>query len=98
MSNACTYTSKKAEAIIEFGGNEIDGRITFFLRDNGAGFDMRYVDNLFKPFHRLHEEKEFHGTGVGLATVQRVVLRHHGKVWAEAELEKGATFYFTLEE
>ncbi|MGV3757463.1 MAG: sensor histidine kinase, partial [Verrucomicrobiota bacterium] len=97
LSNAWKYTSRTAQAEIEFGAQSgPDGTVTFFVRDNGAGFSMSFVDRLFQPFQRLHSQEEYSGTGIGLATVQRIIERHGGKVWAEAEADKGATFYFTL--
>lgn len=95
MSNAWKYSSRKSEAIIEFGCNIIAGKPVFFVRDNGAGFDKSYADKLFTPFHRLHGA-EFEGTGVGLAIVQRIIHRHGGKIWADSVVGDGATFYFTL--
>ncbi|NVN99308.1 MAG: PAS domain-containing protein [Geobacteraceae bacterium] len=95
MSNAWKYSSKKAETVIEFGCKTIAARQVFFVRDNGAGFDKSCADNLFAPFQRVHGN-EFEGTGIGLAIVQRVVHRHGGKIWADAVVDEGATFYFTL--
>jgi signal transduction histidine kinase len=96
LSNAWKYTSKTGEPRIEVGARLKDGRRAFFVRDNGAGFEMAHAANLFKPFQRLHAESDFEGTGIGLATVERIVRRHGGRVWAEAEPGRGATFYFTL--
>ena len=96
LGNAVKYTGRKDQARIEFGVTNGDGRNVYFVRDNGAGFDMSYADKLFAPFQRAHGAAEFEGTGIGLATVQRIINRHRGKVWAEAEVDKGATFFFTL--
>jgi PAS domain S-box-containing protein len=96
IGNAWKYTSKKEHANIEFGVTEHEGKKAYFVRDNGAGFDMTYVDKLFSPFQRLHEQSQFPGSGVGLASVQRVIRRHGGGIWAEGQVEMGATFYFTL--
>jgi light-regulated signal transduction histidine kinase (bacteriophytochrome) len=96
LNNAWKFTQKKAHPEIEFGQQEIDGQRTFFVRDNGAGFDMAYVDKLFSAFQRLHTVLEFDGTGIGLATVQRIIQRHGGTVWGQGKPDHGATFFFTL--
>ncbi|HWR11354.1 MAG TPA: PAS domain S-box protein [Rectinemataceae bacterium] len=97
FGNAWKYTSHHATANIEFGvAPQADGSEAYFLRDDGAGFDMAYADKLFGAFQRLHSEKEFPGIGIGLATVQRIINRHNGRVWAESVVEKSTTFYFTL--
>jgi signal transduction histidine kinase len=97
FSNAWKFTSKTANARIEFGSRiDRSGRRAYCLRDNGAGFDPRYATNLFSPFRRLHPESQFPGSGIGLSTVQRIVHRHSGEVWAEAAVDRGACFYFTL--
>jgi len=96
LGNAFKYTQLKETAVIEFGVTEIDGNSAYYVRDNGAGFDMSSSDRLFAPFQRLHLEKEFKGFGIGLSTVQRIIQRHEGHIWAEGEVGKGAVFYFTL--
>jgi signal transduction histidine kinase len=96
LGNAWKYTSKHERARIEFGAQENGAGSVFFVKDDGAGFDSAYYDKLFGAFQRLHGASEFPGTGVGLATAQRIVRRHGGKVWAESAVEKGATFYFTV--
>jgi PAS domain S-box-containing protein len=98
LRNAWKFTRKREHARVEFGVNREDGHAAYFVRDNGAGFDMAYAQKLFLPFQRLHHVDEFPGLGVGLATVQRIVQRHGGTIWAEGEVGKGATFYFTLGE
>ena len=96
LNNAWKYTSKKKSAIIEFSKELENGKLTYVIKDNGVGFDMRYAEKLFGAFQRLHKKTEFEGTGIGLATVNRIIQRHQGKIWADAEVGKGATFRFTL--
>lgn len=96
MCNAWKYTGKRDLAVVEFGAAGILGKTAYFVRDNGAGFDMAYADKLFNAFQRLHSEEEFEGTGIGLATVQRIIRRHNGEVWGEGRPGDGATFWFTL--
>ncbi len=97
LDNAWKFTSKKPQAKIEFGMDWNNGKKAYFIKDNGAGFDMAYADKLFNAFQRLHDAKEFLGTGIGLATVQRIIHRHGGAIWAEGAVDKGATFHFTLD-
>ncbi|HZP21510.1 MAG TPA: ATP-binding protein [Bauldia sp.] len=96
IGNAWKFTARREPAKIEFGHSNTEAGETFFVRDNGAGFEMQYAGKLFNPFQRLHDSTIYPGTGIGLATVQRIIRKHGGKVWADAEPEKGATFYFTL--
>jgi PAS domain S-box-containing protein len=96
IDNAWKYSSKTSDSRIEVGAMEMDDEKVYFVRDNGAGFDMAQAHRLFAPFQRLHSESQFPGTGIGLAIVNRVILRHGGRIWGESEIGKGATFYFTL--
>jgi light-regulated signal transduction histidine kinase (bacteriophytochrome) len=96
LSNAFKFTRKQEEAHIEVGHLQKGTESIYYVRDNGLGFDMRYTDQLFGLFQRLNGDQEFEGTGVGLAIVQRIIHRHGGRVWAEAKVSEGATFYFTI--
>ncbi|GAW66393.1 histidine kinase [Geoanaerobacter pelophilus] len=96
LGNAWKFTAKKERATIEFGEKREGEGTVYYVRDDGAGFDLRFAERLFGPFQRMHREEEFPGLGIGLATVQRIVHRHGGKIWADAEIGKGATFSFTL--
>ena len=98
LGNAFKFTGKTSQARIVFGQTDVQGQRAFFVRDNGAGFDMAFASKLFGPFQRMHKASEFPGTGIGLAVVQRLIHRHIGRVWAEAHVNQGATFYFTLGE
>ncbi len=96
IDNAWKFTGKKSNAKIEFGFAKIDGKNVYFVKDNGVGFDKQFSEKIFLPFQRAHSESEFAGFGMGLAIVQRIIERHGGRVWAEGEVDKGATIYFTL--
>jgi PAS domain S-box-containing protein len=98
LQNAWNFTVRCPVASIELNLTEKNGECVYYVKDNGVGFDMQYADKLFQPFQRLHSEREFQGTGIGLTIAQRVINRHGGRIWAEAEIGKGATFYFTLKE
>jgi light-regulated signal transduction histidine kinase (bacteriophytochrome) len=96
LSNAVKFTASQPAPLIDFASETQGDDIVYYARDNGAGFDMTYVDKLFRPFERLHSQENFPGTGIGLATVQRAIRKHGGRIWAEAEVNRGATFFFTL--
>ncbi len=96
IENAWKFTGKRESARIEFASINKEGKLTFFLRDNGTGFDMAYAGKLFQPFQRVHAMNEFPGTGIGLATVKRIIERHAGRVWIEGQVGEGTTVYFTL--
>jgi light-regulated signal transduction histidine kinase (bacteriophytochrome) len=96
LDNAWKFTSKIPNAQIEFGCKDQDGETVIFVKDNGAGFNTDYRDKLFVPFQRLHQVEDFEGSGIGLATVQRIINRHGGRVWAESIVDEGSTFYFTI--
>jgi light-regulated signal transduction histidine kinase (bacteriophytochrome) len=97
LDNATKFTQNNIQSNIEFGVNFINSQPIYFIKDDGAGFDMAYSDKLFGIFQRLHRQDEFEGNGIGLVTIQRIIHRHHGEIWAEGEVENGATFYFTLQ-
>ncbi len=96
IGNACKFTSKTESARVEFGSFEEKGKTVYYIRDNGAGFNPEYMGKMFMPFHRLHSDQEFEGSGIGLSIVERIIHRHGGKIWAEGKPEKGATIFFTL--
>ena len=96
ISNAIKYTRPRKHAVIEVGRREVNGENVIFVHDNGVGFNMKYADKLFGVFQRLHAPDEFEGTGIGLANVRRIVMRHGGRTWAKGQVDAGATFFFTL--
>src|SRR5690606_37875660 len=96
ISNAIKYSGKKEKPTVEIGASQNQEEITYYIKDNGAGFDMLYADKLFGTFQRLHDNTEFEGTGIGLAIVKRIITKHGGRIWADAKPEEGACFYFTI--
>jgi light-regulated signal transduction histidine kinase (bacteriophytochrome) len=96
LGNAWKYSSRQDQSLIEFSSKSVEGKTIYFVRDNGVGFDNNQAGQLFKTFTRLHHEADFEGFGIGLATVQRIIEKHGGEIWAEGEQGKGACFYFTL--
>lgn len=96
LANALKFSKKRSETRIQIGSQTTGSERVIFIRDNGVGFEPQFLDRLFKPFERLHSEKEFAGTGIGLATVARIIGRHGGRVWAEGKLGEGACFYIAL--
>lgn len=99
LSNAWKFTSAKTHSCVEFNSMLSEtGQVIYFVKDNGAGFDMAYENKLFQAFQRLHSTSDFAGTGIGLATVQRIIYRHGGRIWAKGSVDQGATFYFTLQQ
>lgn len=97
MGNAWKFTSRRSKTEIEVGMMELEGRTIFFIRDNGEGFDMQYADKLFIPFQRLHSEKDFPGSGIGLSIVNRIINRHGGEIWFSSDVDKGTSFFFTFD-
>lgn len=96
LSNAIKYTAREKDTQIEIGADEKPGAVLYYIKDNGVGFDMKYAEKLFTPFQRLHSRSEFEGTGIGLATAERIIAKHNGRIWAEAAMGEGAAFYFEL--